>query len=101
MEIFPDPTHPLLGFAGATLSGLALWVADTAEHLPPQAQGWIQLGGTIGLVSCLAYACKTLWSELQTSRKETAALNSQMREDWKHQNEKLIDVLEKLDPDSE
>lgn len=99
MDLFPDPLHPLLGVIGAGVSGSAIWLADTAEHLPPQAQGWIQLGGTIGLISCLAYACKTLWSELQMSRKAADDLNRQMRDDWKEQNQKLINVLEKLDTD--
>lgn len=101
MNIFPDATQPLLGFLGATVSGAAIWVAQAAQQVPPEAQGWIQLGGTIGLIGCLSYACKTLWTELQTSRKESADLNKTMRDDWKYQQDKLISVLEKLDKDAE
>lgn len=100
MNIFPDPTHPLIGLIGATLSGAAIWVGQTAQQMPPETQGWIQLGGTLGLIGGLSYACKTLWSELQTSRKESADLNKTMRDDWKYQQDKLIAVLNKLDPDT-
>jgi len=100
MQIFPDAFHPIIGSIGAAFCGAVIWIADAAKDVPPEAQGWIQLGGTIGLICCLSYACKTLWSELQTSRKETASLNQLMRDDWKQQNEKLISALDKLDPDS-
>lgn len=62
-----------LGFIGATFSTVTLYIADAAaDSLKPEAQGWIQLGGTIGLITFLTYACRTLWMALQDARNATA-----------------------------
>lgn len=67
-----------LGFIGATLSTVTLYVADAAAGvLQPEAQGWVQLGGTIGLVTFLTYACRTLWMALQDARDATALAQAQ------------------------
>ena len=67
-----------LGFVGATISTAALYLADaTRGVLDPEAQGWIQLGGTIGLVTFLTYACRTLWMALQDARNHAAEAQAQ------------------------
>lgn len=106
-----DFSHPLLGYLGAGVSTAVYWVAQTVDAIPPPARGWMEVGGTFGLIGGLTYGCVTLWKELQrvrsdanaqldASRKEISELNREIRGDWKTQNDKLITVLEKLDKDS-
>ena len=101
MNLPTDAFSSVLGFLGAGASTLILYIAQAADNVPPQARGWMELGGTLGLIGFLSYACVTLWKELQTQRREHSSLNEQIRDDWKKQNEKLITVLEKLDTDSQ
>lgn len=91
--------QPTLGFTGACLSTGFLWLAEVPELVTPQASGWVQLGGTIGLITCLSYAVVTLWKELQLLRQKNEDLSKEIRDDWKAQNTKLVDVLNKLDPE--
>jgi hypothetical protein len=138
--ISAEALPPVLGFAGASMSTLAVWIASTSNQITPEAQGWVQLGGTIGLITFLLYACRTLWAALQNARDATtsaqlaateaatgaaravaealresearqaieraafikaqAALEREIRGDWKSQNEALIAVLNRLDPDT-
>jgi hypothetical protein len=113
----PDIHAPVLGFVAAAFSTGSLWISQLAD-----APGWLELGGTLGLIGGLSYGCVTLWQALQDQRKESHAereaaadraaaerrefiaakdaLELEIRSDWKNQNAKLISVLEKLDPDS-
>ncbi len=61
-------------------------------------KGWIEVGGTIGLIVGLSYGCTTLWKEVQKQKQEIAHLNKEVREDWKKQNDRLISALDKIDP---
>lgn len=98
--ISQEAIHPVMGLAGAIASTATLWIANTVEGISPEAQGWAQLGGTIGLITFLIYACRTLWNALQDSRTAAAALEKEIRTEWKQQNEALMSVLRKLDPDA-
>lgn len=89
--------EPVIGFASATASTFILWIAQST---PPEVEPWLQAGGTVGLIVGLSYGCVTLWKSNQQQKDEIAALNKEIRGDWKTQNEKLIEVLEKLNPDS-
>jgi len=131
--IYAEVTQPILGFTGATFSTATLWLAQAPDLVSsPQLTGWMQLGGTAGLIGGLSYGCITLWKALQTQRTESAAertenaatmaaervamnlamtnerashqadkaaLNAEIRGELKEQTNKLIAVLEKLDPD--
>jgi hypothetical protein len=106
MRATEHPMHPsyeaiasVVSFSAAGLSTGTLWIAQAVESVPPQARGWMELGGTIGLIGGLSYGCVTLWKEVQNQKRDMADLNKEIREDWKKQNDKLITVLEKLDPD--
>jgi hypothetical protein len=92
-------TQPALGFIGAAASLATSQLAQVSEAIPPQARGWVEGGAYVALVGFLAYGCITLWKRLNDRDKEIADLNREIRTDWKAQNDKLIDVLEKLDPD--
>jgi hypothetical protein len=106
-----DPhVNPLLGFVTAGLSTATIWLAETVSHVSPVSKGWIEIGGTVGLIGGLSYGCVTLWKEIQRMNKdardereahraEVAALNAEIREEKRIQNDKLIEVLNKLDPD--
>ena len=96
--------QPILGYALATLSTGAIWIANAI----PEPSPWLQLGGTAGLVGGLSYGCCTLWKSLQQQREEFTreraafieakdALEKEIRDDWKDQNDKLIAVLQRLD----
>lgn len=91
--------QPLLGFVGAAISFGAAKLAQISEAIPPHARGWVEGGAYVGFVGFLTYACYTLWKRLNDRDREIAELNREMRTDWKQQNDKLISVLEKLDPD--
>lgn len=93
---FTELAQPAIGFLGAAAS---LTVAQISEAIPPQARGWVEGGAYVALVGFLAYGCITLWRRLNDRDKEIAELNKEIRADWKTQNDKLISVLEKLDPD--
>lgn len=106
-----DPLQPVLGYLTAAASAAVLWVGQIVDNLPI-SKGWLELGGTIGLVTGLSYGCVTLWKALQNQRVEMnqerrefiAAkdnLEKEIRTDWKQQNEKLIAVLERLEPHNE
>jgi hypothetical protein len=61
-----------LGFVGASVSTATIYLADAASGVAdPEVQGWVQLGGTIGLITFLVYACRTLWMALQDARNAT------------------------------
>jgi hypothetical protein len=106
-----DPhTNPLVGFVTAGISTATIWFAETVSQVSPVSKGWIEIGGTVGLVCGLSYGCVTLWNEIQrmnadaraereAHREEVAALNAEIREEKRSQNDKLIEVLNKLDPD--
>ena len=96
---FQELTQPALGFIGAAASLAASQLAQVSEAIPPAARGWVEGGAYVALVGFLAYACVTLWKRLNDRDKEVADLNREIRTDWKAQNDKLIDVLEKLDPE--
>lgn len=108
---FLDPhVNPLIGFTTAGLSTATIWLAETASQVSPVSKGWIEVGGTIGLIGGLSYGCVTLWKEIQrmnndarlereVHRAEVAALNAEIRDEKRSQNDKLIEVLNKLDPD--
>jgi hypothetical protein len=89
---------PILGFSTAGFSTAALWLAQTADQVVPGVKGWIEVGGTIGLIVGLSYGCTTLWKEVQKQKQEIAHLNKEVREDWKKQNDRLISALDKIDP---
>jgi hypothetical protein len=91
--------QPVIGFVTATTSTVILYIAQAADSIPAAARGWIEGGGTLGLIGGLSYGCITLWKEIQNGRREMAELNKEIRTDWKAQNEKLISVLERLDTD--
>lgn len=93
---FSHLAQPAIGFAGAAGSFL---VAQISEAIPPQARGWVEGGAYVALVGFLAYGCVTLWRRLNDRDKEIAELNKEIRSDWKTQNDRLIHVLEKLEPD--
>jgi hypothetical protein len=101
MHLPHDAFSSVVGFIGAGLSTAVLYLAQAVDAVPPQARGWMELGGTLGLIGGLSYACVTLWKEIQNQRRSMDDLNKEIRGDWKTQNEKLIAVLDKLDPDSE
>ncbi len=90
-------TQPAIGFFGAAGS---LTIAQISDAIPPQARGWVEGGAYVALVAFLAYGCITLWKRLNERDKDIAELNREIRSDWKTQNDKLISVLEKLDPDT-
>ena len=106
-----DPhVNPLVGFVTAGLSTATIWLAETVSEVSPVSKGWIEIGGTIGLIGGLSYGCVTLWKEIQrmnqdaraereAHREEVAALNAEIRNEKRDQNDKLIEVLNKLDPD--
>ena len=102
--------NPLLGFVTAGASTATIWLAETVSQVAPVSQSWIEVGGTIGLIGGLSYGCITLWKEIQrmsadardereAHRAEIAALNAEIREEKRSQNDKLIEVLNRLDPD--
>ena len=86
----------ILGFATAGTSTVALWLA---EATPANVEPWIQTGGTVGLICGLSYGCVTLWKANQQQKSDIADLNKEIRSEWKQQNDALISVLKKLDPD--
>jgi hypothetical protein len=89
-------SQPAFGFVGATGS---LIIAQISEAIPPAARGWVEGGAYVGFVAFLVYACYTLWKRLNDRDKEIAELNKEIRSDWKTQNDRLINVLDKLDKD--
>lgn len=89
-------TQPAISFAASTACFI---VAQISEAIPPAARGWVEGGAYAGFVAFLVYAVWTLWKRLNDRDKEIAELNKEIRSDWKTQNDKLIQVLEKLDPD--
>lgn len=91
-----DLAQPAIGFLGAAGS---LTLAQISEAIPPQARGWVEGGAYVALVAFLAYGCVTLWKRLNERDKDIAELNREIRQDWKTQNDRLIQVLEKLDKD--
>jgi len=86
----------VLSTIGAAFSTGALWLAQVA---PPAIEPWVQVGGTIGLIGFLSTACVSMWNANQKLKDDMKDLNKEIRTDWKEQNSKLIQVLEKLDPD--
>jgi hypothetical protein len=93
-------TYHLDSVAGFALSGAstaALWLAQTT---PTNVEPWLQAGGTVGLIIGLSYGCVTLWKANQNQKAEIAELNKEIRGDWKDQTSKLIEVLNKLNPDT-
>lgn len=86
----------ILGFCFAAISSSALWFAQVTS---PQIEPWLQAGGTVGLIGGLAYGCVTLWKSNERQKSDIAELNREIRSEWKQQADKLIAVLEKLDPD--
>lgn len=109
-RLFEPLLAPVIGFLWAGISTLALWLADAMSEVSPISKGWIELGGTLGLIGGLAYGCITLWKELQTQKrearedreahhKEIANLNLEIRTEKREQNDKLIEVLNRLDPE--
>jgi len=109
-QILDPHFNPVLGFVTAGLSTATIWLAETVSQVSPVSKGWIEVGGTIGLIGGLSYGCVTLWKEIQRMntdarnereihRAEVAALNAEIREEKRVQNDKLIEVLNKLDPD--
>ena len=96
---FQELAQPFIGFVGAAASLGTAKLAQISEAIPPHARGWVEGGAYVALVAFLAYGCVTLWKRLNDRDKEIAELNKEIRADWKTQNEKLITVLQKLDPD--
>lgn len=98
MNLPIDACGPILGFLFASLSAGAL---KLAQSVPPTAdlRNIMEGGAYIGLVTGLSYAVITLWKRLNKRDEDIAALNKEIRDDWKTQNDKLINVLEKLDPE--
>lgn len=105
-----DASNPVIGFLWATISTVSIWLSQAVSEVSPISKGWIELGGTIGLIGGLSYGCITLWKEIQAQKTEArnerekhhseiAALNLEIRIEKREQNDKLIAVLEKLDPD--
>jgi len=105
-SFFDQMFHPIVGAVGAGCSTIVIAVA---EALPSVPQGWVELGGTLGLIGFLSYGCITLWKELQLAKKEArddrdkhyktvADLNLEIREEKRDQNERLITAISKLDP---
>lgn len=97
---FEEPLKPVIGFAGAILSGAAYYLGQHTTVLPDDARNWAELGGTVGLVAGLSYGCTTLWKALQDSNKVISDLNKEIRDNWRDMNDKLIAALEKLNPDN-
>lgn len=89
--------QPALGFIGMVLSFI---VAQVSSAIPEAARGWVEGGAYVALVGFLAYTSWTFWKRLNDRDKEIADLNREIRDDWKEQNDRLINVLDKLDPDS-
>lgn len=97
MHVPADAVHPVIGFVGAAISAATIRLAQV---LPNEVQGWFEGGAYIGLVCFLIYAVTTMWRRLKEKDKESAELQKEIRDDWKKQNEKLIKVLNRLDPDT-
>jgi hypothetical protein len=64
-----DLTQPVIGYASAAASAGIYWIAQTSEVVAP-VRGWMEFGGTVGLIGGLSYGCATLWRELQRVRSE-------------------------------
>ena len=106
-RLFELPYQPLLSGVGAFCSTALIWLADSVPNVTP---GIVELGGTIGLIGFLSYGCVTLWKDNQQKqvdgvaerdrhRKEMTELHAQIWGETRRQNEELIAVLKKLDPD--
>ena len=106
----PFPHEPIVGFFGAIASSFLLWISDAVSNSLPIPNGVVELGGTVGLIGCLTYGCVTLWKQLQIEKrdsamererhqKESAQLHMEILGETRRQNDKLICVLEKIDPD--
>jgi hypothetical protein len=112
MHITTIPHEPILGFLGGFFSAGLLWIADVAPQSLPVPEGVIQLGGTVGLIGFLSYGCVTLWKQLQIEKNESAKererhqdqisnLHNEILGETRRQNNELIAVLKKLDPDKQ
>ena len=95
-----------MGFVTAGISTASLWLANAAPDAA--SSGIIELGGTVGLVGGLSYGCITLWKSLQDQRHEFTnerkdfikakdELEKEIRNDWKAQNTRLVNVLERME----
>jgi len=104
------PHEPIVGFIGAAFSSATLWLSDAISSNVPVSNGIVELGGTIGLIGFLTYGCITLWKQLQVEKKDSATererhqkecanLHMEILGETRRQNEELICVLKKLDPD--
>lgn len=99
--------QPIIGFTAATLSATALWLAESIPSIPPETRGWVEVGGTIGLIGGLSFACSKLWSEIQKMRDEQrtereahrleiSELNEEIRIERRDQNNALIEALNQI-----
>jgi hypothetical protein len=104
------PLDPILGLIGGTASAVTLWMADHVADGTNLPNYVIEAGGTIGLIGFLSYGCVTLWKQLQSEKTEAikerdrhhleiANLHAEILGETRRQNNELISVLNKLDPD--
>ncbi len=70
--LYSEIAQPVIGFVGAGVSYVFITLADVVPEVVsrPELSGWMQLGGTAGLIGGLSYGCVTLWKALQTQRSE-------------------------------
>lgn len=87
---------PAVGFFCASASAI---VAQISDNIPPEARGWVEGGAYVTLVASLGYAVWTMWKKLNQRDIEIAALNLEIRTEQKQQNERLIQALNRFDPD--
>lgn len=92
-------TQPLIGFVGAGASYGVMKLGQLADALPQETRGWMEAGGTVGLIGFLIYAVFTLWKRVVDLTQRNEDLNKEIRGEWKDQVNKLVNVLEKFDPD--
>lgn len=102
MQLPTDAIAPVLGYLGAAISGGTLWLVNQlpmAQIAGDAVKTYMEGGAYVALVGCLIYGNAALWRRLNKRDEDIAELNKEIRTDWKTQNDKLISVLEKLDPD--
>jgi len=57
-----DSAKTIFGFIGAGLSVTGVAIANA---MPDDARGWVESGGTVGLIACLIYAVRHLNAEVR------------------------------------
>lgn len=90
------PIQPILGFLAAGVCGGVIFLAEAATQIPAEARGWLEAGGTVGLIAGLSIGLVTLYRDNLASRREIMDLNKEIRTEFKTQNRELIECLDRL-----